>query len=79
MKNVTVSLDDETYRRGRMRAAERGASLSALVREFLDQLGGTETEFERLRREEARLRGQVSAFEAANREGRDALHGRGGH
>jgi plasmid stability protein len=78
MKNVTVSLDDETYRRGRMRAAERDTSLSALVRQFLDSLGGAETEFERLKREEERLRGDIRAFSASDRIGRDALHERGG-
>jgi hypothetical protein len=40
MKNVTISLDDETYRRARIRAAEQGTSLSAMVKAFLndDQL-----------------------------------------
>ena len=56
MKNVTVSLDEATYRRARMKAAEAGRSLSALVREALDAIGSGETEFERLHREELELR-----------------------
>ena len=35
MKNITVALDEETYRLSRIRAAEAGTSVSALVREFL--------------------------------------------
>ena len=35
MKNITVSVDDETYRQARIRAAELGTSVSAVVRRFL--------------------------------------------
>ena len=35
MKNVTVSLDDATYRNARRRAAEADRSLSSVVREAL--------------------------------------------
>ena len=35
VKNITVSVDDETYRRARTKAAEQDTSLSALVRRFL--------------------------------------------
>ncbi|QUM73957.1 hypothetical protein [Sphingopyxis granuli] len=38
MKNVTIALDDETHRRARIRAAELGTSLSALVKDYLRQL-----------------------------------------
>jgi hypothetical protein len=38
MKNITVSLDDETYRRARIVAAEQNTSVSALVRRFLSGL-----------------------------------------
>lgn len=37
MKNVTISLDDDTYRRARIRAAEQGTSVSAMVKAFLNQ------------------------------------------
>jgi hypothetical protein len=77
MKNVTVSVDEETYRRARLRAAERGASVSALVRAFLNGLGGTDSEAERLKREEAALRERIAGFRAADRLGRDELHERG--
>ena len=35
MKNITVSVDDEIYRLSRVKAAEAGTSVSALVREYL--------------------------------------------
>ena len=38
MKNITVSIDDETYRQARIAAAERELSVSALVRELLQKL-----------------------------------------
>ena len=40
MRNITVSVDDDTYRRSRMRAAELDTSVSALVRTYLRGLAG---------------------------------------
>jgi len=76
MKNLTVALDDEVYRRARVRAAERDTSVSAMVRQFLVELANDESEAERLKREEARLRDSIQAFRAADRIGRDELHRR---
>ncbi len=38
MKNITVSVDEETHRQARIRAAELGTSVSALVRGYLRDL-----------------------------------------
>lgn len=38
MKNITVSVDEDTYRRARIRAAELDTSVSAMVREYLETL-----------------------------------------
>ncbi|MYE22719.1 MAG: hypothetical protein F4Y01_02045 [Gammaproteobacteria bacterium] len=38
MKNITVSVDEETHRRARIRAAEMDTSVSALVRGYLADL-----------------------------------------
>ena len=38
MKNVTIALDDETHRAARIRAAELGTSLSAMVKDYLTTL-----------------------------------------
>ena len=37
MKNITLKVDDETYHKARIRAAKAGTSVSAMVREFLNQ------------------------------------------
>ncbi len=41
MKNVTITLDDETHRNARIRAAEMGTSLSAMVKGYLQGLAET--------------------------------------
>lgn len=38
MKNITVSVDEETYWLSRVKAAESGTSVSALVRSYLVEL-----------------------------------------
>ena len=38
MKNITVSVDEDTHRLARIRAAELDTSVSALVRQFLRSL-----------------------------------------
>lgn len=77
MKNITVSVDDEIYRRARVRAAERETSLSALVRQFLTELAAEESSTARLAREERELRARIDVFTARDRMSRDDLHQRG--
>jgi hypothetical protein len=77
MKNLTVSLDDETYRRARTIAAQRDTSVSALVKGFLLELTSGESKTERLKREERALRGRITKFRASDRLSRDDVHGRG--
>ena len=38
MKNITIAIDDETHRAARVRAAELGTSVSALVKAYLQEL-----------------------------------------
>ena len=76
MKNITVSLDDDTYRRARMKAAELDTSVSALVRRFLADLATSESETERLKRQERELRAQITAFRAGDRLAREQAHDR---
>lgn len=77
MKKITVSVDDDTYRRARLKAVERDTSVSAMVRAFLEETAWGESEADRLKREEARLRRQIVAFTAGDRLSRDDLHERG--
>jgi uncharacterized protein YdaU (DUF1376 family) len=77
MKNITVSLDEETYRRARIIAAQRETSVSALVKQFLVELAEGESEAERLKREERKLRERITVFRASDRLSRDEAHERG--
>ena len=77
MRNITVSLDDETYRRARIIAAQHETSVSALVKRFLVELASGESEAERLKREERELRQRITAFRASDRLSRDRVHDRG--
>ena len=76
MKNLTVSLDDETYRRARMIAAQRDTSVSAMVKRFLLDLASGESETERLKRQEQELRERITDFDASDRLSRDDVHRR---
>ena len=76
MKNITVTVDDETYRRARITAAERDTSVSALVKAFLTELVVNESDAERLKREERALRERISSFRAADRLPREDAHRR---
>jgi predicted CopG family antitoxin len=77
VKNITITVDDETYRRARIKAAEQDTSVSALVKRFLVELAAGESDVERLKREERALREQIKTFTAADRLSRDDTHGRG--
>jgi len=76
MKNITVSVDETTYRQARIKAAEQDTSVSALVKQFLVGLASGQTEFDRLAHEEQALRERIRQFRAADRLSRDDLHGR---
>ena len=76
MRNITVAVDDDTYKRARIAAAERDTSISALVKAYLEQLASHETETERLKRQECEIRSRIAAFTASHRLSREDLHSR---
>lgn len=76
MKNITVSVSDDVYRRARIRAAELGKSVSALVSEFLNSLSERETEFARLEEKQRRVQTEIRSFRARDRLSRDEIHDR---
>ncbi len=58
MRNITVSVDEETYRQARVCAAELDTSVSALVREYLQSLSDPGLEAEQQESaSERRMRG----------------------
>ena len=77
MKNITVSIDDDAHRRARIKAAERGTSVSAAVREFLIRWSGEETEFDRRKRLQHETLRQVDTFRAGDRLPREEIYRRG--
>lgn len=76
MKNITVSVDDEVYRRARVKAAERDTSVSAMVRDYLKEVAAGESEFERLKRQERALRDSIKGFRASDGLSRDDIYDR---
>lgn len=76
MKNITVTVPDDVYRNARIRAAERGTSVSALVAEYLRSLSGRQAEFSRLEAQQQQIHSQISRFRAGDRLDRDQLHDR---
>ena len=76
MKNITVTVPDDVYRNARIRAAELGTSVSALVGEYLRSLSGREAEFTRLEAQQQQVLREIQRFRASDRLDRDQLHGR---
>lgn len=76
MKNITVSVPDGVYRLARIRAAERGTSVSAIVADYLRSLAQGGDEFARLEAQQYRIQREIQAFAAADRLERDQVHQR---
>lgn len=76
MKNITVSVPDDVYRRARIRAAERETSVSGLVREFLQRLDEGAADFERRKQLQAEVVKSLDRFRGGDRLKRDDLHDR---
>ncbi len=76
MKNITVSVPEDVYRSARVRAAEDGSSVSALVTHYLRSLKERESEFSRLETLQGQVFAEIEQFRGADRLSRDELHGR---
>ncbi|MBA2261220.1 MAG: hypothetical protein H0W03_00970 [Solirubrobacterales bacterium] len=76
MKNITVSVPDDVYRAARIRAAERGSSVSALVGEYLRSLSEQEAEILRLEAQQRQIQREIKHFRARDRLDRQELHDR---
>lgn len=79
MKNITVSVPDDVYRRARISAAEQGRSVSALVTDYLRALSDEDAEFARLEALRRRVRDEIVDFRAGDRLTRDEAHDRAVH
>ena len=76
MTNITVSVPEDVYRAARIRAAERGSSVSGLVAEYLRSLSERDGEFARLEAQQRSVQKQIKRFSAGDRLDRDELHRR---
>ena len=76
MKNITVSVDQDTYRQARIKAAERDTSVSALVKQYLVNLASGDDAFERLLQQEREIRARLKGFSASDNLSRDELYER---
>ena len=76
MKNITVTVPEDIYRRARVKAAERDTSVSALVKEFLSGLASEESDFERRKRLQGEVLATINRFRAGDRLTRDKVHRR---
>jgi plasmid stability protein len=76
VRNITVTVPDDVYRDARVRAAERGSSVSALVGDFLRSLSDNESEFTRLEAKQRAVQQRIGRFRAGDRLSRDAVHER---
>jgi hypothetical protein len=76
VKNITVTVEDEVYRRARIRAAQADTSISALVRGYLMQLAGQEDANAQLKELQDKTLRKIKKFRAADRLDRAAAHER---
>ena len=76
MKNLTVTVPDQVYRRARIVAAERDTSVSALVTGFLRELANSESDYSRRKRLQDEVLASVGRFRAGDRLSRSQVHAR---
>lgn len=76
MKNITLSVSEETLREVRKIAAERETTVNALVREYLEQLAANKARRARLRREIAKFAAKSGARVGRIKWSRDEAHER---
>ena len=79
MKRITVSVPDDVYRAARIRAAERGSSVSSLVAEYLRSLSGGDAEVAQARADWYEVAAELKDFHGGDRLGREGLHERAGN
>lgn len=74
MPNLTIAIDEETYRAARMKAAVQGLSISAMVKRYLIELTAQDARFASLAQEEEAIRARIEGFDASDRLARNELY-----
>lgn len=76
MKNITLSVPDEVYRKARLAAAQRETSVSAMVAEILEELATGRPKHAGRAAAIGAAFDAVSGFKASDRLTRDQVHDR---
>lgn len=66
MGNLTITVDDESLKKARIRALQEGTSVNALLREFLDSYSGVS-------REQRKAVSRIAGLSRASQSRRDGL------
>jgi len=77
MKNITVSVPEEVYRKARIYAAQSDTSVSRLVSEYLQSIGDRDVALSEAADARERIAARITGFSAAKRLTRDEVHDRG--
>jgi plasmid stability protein len=76
MKKLTIAVPEEVYQRARVRAAEQGRSISAVVADFLRTFADQDADFARLEALQRNVQEQITFFRAGDRSNREQVHDR---
>lgn len=71
-----MAVPEDVYRNARIRAAQQGRSVSALVADYLRALAAADAEFARLAAQQKQVQAEIKRFRAGNRLSRDEVHAR---
>jgi plasmid stability protein len=76
MANLTITVDEDTLKRARLRALERGTSVNAILRDYLEHYAGVKSAQERALKNLLRLSKAATSSRGSKRWSRDDLHER---
>jgi hypothetical protein len=73
-ENITVTVPDDIYRSARIKAAEHGTFVSALVGDYLASSSKQASRFSRLEQQQRRIQRSINRFSGADLLDRDEVH-----
>jgi plasmid stability protein len=76
MANLTITVDEDTLKRARLRALEHGTSVNAILRDYLEHYAGVKSAQERALKSLLRLSKAATSSRGRKRWSRDDLHER---
>jgi len=76
MANLTITIDEESLKKARIRAIQEGTSVNALLREFLDSYAGVRREQQAAMRKILAISSSSNSRRGGRTWTRDSLHER---